>query len=55
MAEPLLQALLFVASGGLTVRRRRAARARKLVADLRARCEARGGACDCGMHRRPRA
>lgn len=51
----VIPALLFLATAGASVSRRRnttpARRARELLADLRARCEARGGACDCGMHR----
>lgn len=50
-APAITPALLFLATGGTSATRRRRS-ARELLADLRARCEARGGACDCGMHRR---
>lgn len=54
-AAAISTALVFIASGGLSARRPRPStrRARTLLEQLRERCEARGGACDCGLHRRP--
>lgn len=51
-------ALIFLATGGASVSRRRntapARRAQEILATLRAQCESRGSACDCGMHRHTR-